>query len=320
MGNSASNANNPNRTHRTDKSSPSSSTHKRDDSISPGPGNPHPSLRAKKKSLELPDFVSLTVSPSTISARGRQKAYTPATAIPIPTPPTVRNPFSHYSEARGIQPQRHRPRNNFSSTISISRLHDEFDEMAALESPSIPFPPPSRAQQREQQHQHREQQQRQQQQQRSASKQRGRQPPMSSRQQAQVARIQELYDQSLDPHHRAPPSSPTRSTYAREVVRSSIPGLLGAAGNQAEPQENNVLSSIQEDLSADPVPLTITWKGTGTEVVLARAGDDDWKGRQPMERACVILFSYSASINLHCVDGCSGNSVMARHIAHAVSN
>jgi type II secretory pathway pseudopilin PulG len=291
MGNSASNANNPNRTHRTDHSS--SPTSRRDDSISPGPGNPHPSLRTKKKSLELPDFVSLTSTPSTISARGRQKAYTPATAIPIPTPPTVRNPFSHYSEVSGIAPQRHRPRNNFSSTISIAPLRDEFDDMAALlESPSIPFPPPSRAQQREQQQQQREQQQRQQQQQRSASKQRGRQPPMSSRQQqAQVARMQELYDQSLDPHHPAlHPSSPTsasRPTYSREVVRSSIPVLLGEGEHQAETQENNVLCPIQEDQSADPVPLTVVWKGGGTEVILARAGDDDWKGRQPMERQCV---------------------------------
>jgi len=283
MGNSASNANNPNRTHRTDhSSSPSPSTYKRDDSISPGPGNPHPSLRTKKKSLELPDFASLTSTPSTVSARGRQKTYQPATAIPIPTPPTVRNPFSHYNEYQ--QPPRQRPRNNFSSTVSVSLVQDEFDDLAALD-PTIPLAPPSRAQQREQQHHQREQQQRQQQQQRSASKQRGRQPPMSSRQQAQVARIQELYDQSLDPHHPGPPpSSPVSASRPREVVRSSIPVLLGETANQAETQANNLLSPIQEDLSADPVSLTITWKGGGTEVILSRAGDDDWKGRQPMER------------------------------------
>jgi len=283
MGNSASNANNPNRTHRTDHSaSPSHSTYRRDDSISPSPGNPHPSLRTKKKSLELPDFVALTSTPSTISARGRQKAYQPATAIPIPTPPTVRNPFSHYGE---YQPPRQRPRNNFPSTVSVPLVQDEFDDMAALDT-TIPLAPPSKAQ-REQQHHQREQQQRQQQQQRSASKQRGRQPPISSRQQ-QVARMQEIYDRSLDPHHPGPPpSSPVsapRPTYSREVVRSSIPVLLGEAANQAETQENNLLSPIQEDLSADPVSLTITWKGGGTEVILARAGDDDWKGRQPMER------------------------------------
>lgn len=286
MGNTTSNANNTSRastSQRTDHS-PASSTGKRDPSISPGPGNPHRSLRTKKKSLELPDFVSLTLTPSTVSARGRQKAYTPSTAIPIPAPTTVKNPFSHYLEVRGIHPQRHRPRNNFSSNLSISRLHDEFDEVGDLEVPSgRAFPPPSRAQREQEQ---REQQQRQQQ--RSPNRQRGRQPPVSSRQQAHVARIQELYENSLDPHPVAPPSSPASAPrYAREIVRSSIPVVLGAAANQTEPQENNALFTIQEDLSADPIPVTIVWKGGGTEVILARAGDDDWKGRQPMERECV---------------------------------
>lgn len=294
MGNTASNPNRASNSHRTDHSLSSSPTDKRDLSISPSPGNPHRSLRTKKKSLELPDFVSLTFSPSTLSARGRQKPHPPAAAIPIPAPPNARNPFSHYSEVRGIQPQRQRPRNNFSSTVSVSHLHDEFEDEVVLDTPAVAFPPPSRAQQREQQQQQREQQQRQQQQQRSASKQRGRQPTMNSRQQAQVARIQELYDHSLDPHHpAAPPSSPTsapRPTYVREIVRSSIPVVLGAAANQAEAQEHNTLSPIQEDLSADPVPVTIVWKGGGAEVILARAGDDDWKGRQPMEREYVYDF------------------------------
>ena len=111
---------------------------------------------------------------------------------------------------------------------------------------------------------------------------------MSPRQQAQVARIQELYDNSLDPHHpAAPPSSPAsvpRPAYVREVVRSSIPVVLGEAAIQADTHENTVLSPIQEDLSADPVPVTIVWRGGGNEVILSRAGDDDWQGRQPMER------------------------------------
>jgi len=63
---------------------------------------------------------------------------------------------------------------------------------------------------------------------------------------------------------------------------------LGEPAKQAAAtQDNSVLSPIQEDLAADPVPVNIVWKGGGTEVILARAGDDEWKGRQPMERVYV---------------------------------
>lgn len=68
--------------------------------------------------------------------------------------------------------------------------------------------------------------------------------------------------------------------------------MLGSAV-QAEVQESTVLSPIQEDLSADPVPYTIVWRGGGSEVILSRAGDDDWKGRQPMERTYVRSYNLS---------------------------
>jgi len=279
MGNSASNAN-PNRTQnvqRTDNQ-PTTTTvmSNRDASLSPGPGNPHRSLRSKKKSLELPDLAGLSLSPSSISNRGRQR--TPA--IPIPAAPHSRSPFSHYSEVRGIATQRQRPR-NFPSTTSV--LQYEFDDVVNLEpSTHIPFPPPSRAQQIQQQ-QSREQAHR-----RTDGQQRDKH---SARQQAQVSKIQDLYDRSVDPHHpAAPPSSPAsapRPVYIREVVRSSIPIVLGSNAIQTEVQESTALSPIQEDLSADPVPYTIVWRGGGSDVILSRAGDDEWKGRQPMERQYV---------------------------------
>ena len=57
-----------------------------------------------------------------------------------------------------------------------------------------------------------------------------------------------------------------------------VEGLdAGSDGEVASPVRDN-------DLLADPVPVKIVWKGGGSEVVLARAGDDEWKGRQPMER------------------------------------
>jgi hypothetical protein len=43
-------------------------------------------------------------------------------------------------------------------------------------------------------------------------------------------------------------------------------------------------SPNQEELLAAPVLVKIVWKGGGSHVVLARAGDDEWKGRQPMIR------------------------------------
>lgn len=121
---------------------------------------------------------------------------------------------------------------------------------------------------------------------------RGRQQAIPTRHQQQIMRIQELYDRSQQTPS-APPSSPagpsvvpsTGSGYPREVVKSSIPVLLGkAAKAAAEVEESAALSPLKEDLLADPVPVQIVWRGGGREVVLARAGDDDWKGRQPMER------------------------------------
>jgi len=38
-----------------------------------------------------------------------------------------------------------------------------------------------------------------------------------------------------------------------------------------------------------PVSVKITWAGGGKTVLLARAGDDNWKGRQPMEQGYDLL-------------------------------
>jgi len=34
----------------------------------------------------------------------------------------------------------------------------------------------------------------------------------------------------------------------------------------------------------EDVPMKIYWRGGGKNVTLIRAGDDNWKGRQPMEK------------------------------------
>ena len=63
---------------------------------------------------------------------------------------------------------------------------------------------------------------------------------------------------------------PHRSEFVQEVIHSNVPVVLG----EAKPE---------------PVPVNIYWRGGGEKVVLARAGDDNWRGRQPMEYEYVLL-------------------------------
>ena len=81
------------------------------------------------------------------------------------------------------------------------------------------------------------------------------------------------------------PGMAGRGGFVPEVVKSSIPTLLGKKAVLDAGSDGEVASPVRDnDLLADPVPVKIVWKGGGSEVVLARAGDDEWKGRQPMER------------------------------------
>ena len=57
--------------------------------------------------------------------------------------------------------------------------------------------------------------------------------------------------------------------FVQEVVHSTIPlALVKAEGEGPKPEH---------------VTVTIKWREGGRSVILARAGDDYWKGRQPME-------------------------------------
>lgn len=56
--------------------------------------------------------------------------------------------------------------------------------------------------------------------------------------------------------------------YVPEVVHSTLPVLLKAEDEASKPE---------------PVTVPIRWRGGGRSVVLARAGHDNWNGRQPME-------------------------------------
>ena len=221
MGNSASNASSPSRAIRG--ASPAQS-----------PGV-HPSLRTKKKSLELPDLASLSLD----STRGRQ-----AKSAPIPIPISEPNCFRHYQQCLHPQPQQPPPRaRHLPSTADVNPV------------PSYPtLPRPNSA------------------------------APTGRQQQNQVARMQELYNDSQQPIH----SPSHHRSFEQETVRSSIPVALSKA-------LLNELQIIQqgyprkEDLLVDFVPVKIVWKGGGTQVLLARASDDEWKGRQPMEKELTIF-------------------------------
>lgn len=221
-------------------------------SPSPSPGNPHPSLRTKKKSLELPDLASLSLAQNN-NTRGRQAK---TASIPIPTTPI--SPFNHYQQPQQTQrAPRHLP-----STADVNLVVPPHQNHP-------PFPPAPRP---------------------NPAAPRGRQQPISTRQQQQqVARMQELYNQSQQPTN----STSSRQTpFHQETVRSSIPVALSKALPIEIPPADEIVQQEypqKEDLLAEFVPIKIVWKGGGTEVVLARAGDDEWKGRQLMEKELVLF-------------------------------
>ncbi|KZT28404.1 carbohydrate-binding module family 48 protein [Neolentinus lepideus HHB14362 ss-1] len=84
--------------------------------------------------------------------------------------------------------------------------------------------------------------------------------------------------QALPPHHE----------FVQETVYSTIPIALGKAEEERTQHlfddDNDAPARRKKSLEArDPVPFRITWRGGGTDVVLIRAGDDNWLGRQPMD-------------------------------------
>ncbi|KAH8104665.1 5'-AMP-activated protein kinase beta subunit, interation domain-containing protein [Cristinia sonorae] len=61
----------------------------------------------------------------------------------------------------------------------------------------------------------------------------------------------------------------TKPEFVQEVIHSALPLAIPKAE--------------EDDRRQEPVPVVIKWRGGGRSVVLARAGDDNWKGRQPMD-------------------------------------
>ncbi|KAJ2913839.1 hypothetical protein MD484_g6575, partial [Candolleomyces efflorescens] len=106
----------------------------------------------------------------------------------------------------------------------------------------------------------------------------------------QQRRIQELYNQAnipaADPE---PPKVLGSPAFVQEVVRSSIPVAL-----QPKPK----VVEGQPVIKPEPVAVKIVWRGGGHHVLLARAGDDEWKGRQVMERESPGSPVFATMVNL----------------------
>jgi hypothetical protein len=78
-----------------------------------------------------------------------------------------------------------------------------------------------------------------------------------------------------------PPSQPPdeqQSPFKQEVVHSTIPVALH------KPLDHSIDDDGKRRHKREDIPMKIYWRGAGKSVILIRAGDDNWKGRQPMEK------------------------------------
>ncbi|KAF9448712.1 carbohydrate-binding module family 48 protein [Macrolepiota fuliginosa MF-IS2] len=100
--------------------------------------------------------------------------------------------------------------------------------------------------------------------------------------------------------HQQPPTPPSPTPSAKEVVNSSIPiGLLTEDDPKPGEEEEPVTQiAIDDSVLTEPIAVKITWRGGGKNVVLARAGDDDWAGRQSMERENPLSNTWTAIVDL----------------------
>ncbi|KAG8214501.1 carbohydrate-binding module family 48 protein [Butyriboletus roseoflavus] len=252
-------------------------------SPSPNPNQPHRSLRTKKKSLELPDLALLSLTPahshqnSANSSPLSSYRRPPRTTSPIPIPiPVSNNDTMNNASNTGTSPRGRQP----NVKVNLARETDtsNFSSDLLLEQPPsthIPVP-----------HQHHSRN-------RGGPYFRGAPLPYNSthsfttRSQAPAQpRMQELYAESqveVTAH-------PDRQEFIQETVHSTIPLALHKAEEELAAATTHSLAELghpafnhPSDESKEPVNIKITWHGGGKSVVLARAGDNNWKGRQQME-------------------------------------
>jgi hypothetical protein len=254
MGNTSSNASNrpsgiPNRPHQF----PSKSHDPTQSPTRPTGHTTHHSLRSKKKSLELPDLASLALTNnnnqnSVLSPHlPPYRRPPPPTSAPIPIPPSAN------SNPNG-EP-RSRPQNNFASTQVLPDV--------TVEQPSTHIPI----------NHHRT----------SNQPTRGAEASGGSTRSFTTKTSSNQMTENGAPH------------FVQETVYSTIPlALLQAEQELAEatgavgPYDGGTGRKMSGgDDAKEPIPVKITWRGGGKLVYVARADDNNWKGRHPMQQEYV---------------------------------
>jgi len=224
-------------------------------------------LRAKKKSLELPDLASLALNT-------QSPVRTSAQPIPIPSSrpqnhqmpnvslqqPSTHIPIQHQRTAHS-RPSKTTPKNNPHHHHHHNPLKSSFSQRGRSRNPS-----------------------------RSPVRDRGR-------------------DKS--------------PVFVSEVVHSTIPIALPKA--EEELAMNTGPAKRKYSASDDPKPVSvkITWSGGGKSVILTRAGDDNWKGRHPMEQEYAhrpLLSARIAHSPLDHPDRGLGSPTSPSSPAHTTSN
>ncbi|KAA1469717.1 hypothetical protein DENSPDRAFT_849080 [Dentipellis sp. KUC8613] len=232
----------------------------RPDAPSPAPRPPpvHRSLRTKKKSLELPDLASLTLTPAHSPNASPHGPYRrPKASSPIPIPTSPQNPLSKEHSYHSFGPQRP-PHLQSATQISLNVAVPDVVGPATVTQPSthIPIYPPNQ-------------------------RPRTGNPYYSSHSRPDLrynsTRSFSSRNQPApveEEHH--DPDEPFRT----ETIHSTIP--IGISLTKAEAARQS--RKAQGDDVREPILTKITWHGGGKSVYLARAGDANWKGRTPMDR------------------------------------
>jgi 5'-AMP-activated protein kinase beta subunit, interaction domain/Glycogen recognition site of AMP-activated protein kinase len=222
----------------------------------------HRSLRTKKKSLELPDLASLSLTPAPShlnspnhSPRPHHRRPKASSPIPIPSQSPATNGVDYHYQSYS--------RPNLPSTTQMPDVLVQHPT-----HPHIPvFPPAQRHTSTL-----------------NASTRSFTRPPQATH----LPPIRDV-EPGRDPEAKV-------VSFFPETIHSTIP--IGLVRQDApQPPTRTRLSPIDEP--PHPVDIKISWHGGGKTVYLARAGDANWKGRQLMERRCVDvnLFTTSCSSN-----------------------
>ncbi|THU98595.1 hypothetical protein K435DRAFT_526411 [Dendrothele bispora CBS 962.96] len=246
----------------------SASPRPRSSNASPTRGQPHRSMRQKKKSLELPDLAMLGIT--TTSLYEQQKS----ASIPIPIGSYGR---PKDKETYAVQPSDYIEKNLGRGQVQQQKHQHQQQQTTTADSSH-----------------------------RDRDRDRGRHSQLPTNFSFGNALDHTLLGPNAPPPSRdlSPSTTPSRTS---SVIRTSLPLVLPKALETAvpevptvaeEPSENGGVaedpSSVKplQDVvgrdSTEEIMVKISWHGGGNVVYLARAGDDDWKGRRKMERDSYI--------------------------------